>query len=150
MASLSAYGVTHPPRSNPPLRSSSAPPSPCITPSTVTIVRVVSFMVAVPFSFSLKLSSFDSAGPRRRSHPSESPSGRVFRTLPERRRCRLLNGRSEEHTSELQSLRHLVCRLLLEKKKANLLENSCLDCDRVEEAESVDGRLHHVLVLVGV
>src|SRR5205814_8941172 len=25
-------------------------------------------------------------------------------------------GRSEEHTSELQSLRHLVCRLLLEKK----------------------------------
>src|SRR5882724_12738684 len=28
-------------------------------------------------------------------------------------------GRSEEHTSELQSLRHLVCRLLLEKKKMN-------------------------------
>src|ERR1039458_10838205 len=26
-------------------------------------------------------------------------------------------GRSEEHTSELQSLRHLVCRLLREKKK---------------------------------
>src|SRR5438045_4410838 len=35
--------------------------------------------------------------------------------------ARLLNRsaryRSEEHTSELQSLRHLVCRLLLEKKK---------------------------------
>src|SRR5258705_7214410 len=29
----------------------------------------------------------------------------------------LYNKRSEEHTSELQSLRHLVCRLLLEKKK---------------------------------
>src|SRR5262245_64955820 len=28
-----------------------------------------------------------------------------------------LADRSEEHTSELQSLRHLVCRLLLEKKK---------------------------------
>src|SRR5258705_9841497 len=27
--------------------------------------------------------------------------------------------RSEEHTSELQSLRHIVCRLLLEKKKIN-------------------------------
>src|SRR6476659_11208776 len=27
--------------------------------------------------------------------------------------------RSEEHTSELQSLRHLVCRLLIEKKKKN-------------------------------
>src|SRR5258705_8731505 len=30
-----------------------------------------------------------------------------------------LRDRSEEHTSELQSLRHLVCRLLLEKKKKN-------------------------------
>src|SRR5262245_64765401 len=28
-----------------------------------------------------------------------------------------VDNRSEEHTSELQSLRHLVCRLLLEKKK---------------------------------
>src|SRR5437016_8980242 len=28
-------------------------------------------------------------------------------------------GRSEEHTSELQSLTNLVCRLLLEKKKIN-------------------------------
>src|SRR5947199_5955824 len=30
---------------------------------------------------------------------------------------RRVGERSEEHTSELQSLRHLVCRLLLEKKK---------------------------------
>src|SRR5687768_17908550 len=30
-----------------------------------------------------------------------------------------LFGRSEEHTSELQSRLHLVCRLLLEKKKKN-------------------------------
>src|SRR2546425_7781941 len=30
--------------------------------------------------------------------------------------------RSEEHTSELQSLAYLVCRLLLEKKKKNHLE----------------------------
>src|SRR5258705_4373806 len=29
----------------------------------------------------------------------------------------VIKARSEEHTSELQSLRHLVCRLLLEKKK---------------------------------
>src|SRR5205814_6221366 len=29
--------------------------------------------------------------------------------------------RSEEHTSELQSLRHLVCRLLLEKKKTYVM-----------------------------
>src|ERR1035438_10698735 len=32
------------------------------------------------------------------------------------RRLRLTMSRSEEHTSELQSLRHLVCRLLLEKE----------------------------------
>src|SRR5258705_1861811 len=32
------------------------------------------------------------------------------------------NRRSEEHTSELQSLRHLVCRLLLEKKKYDPLQ----------------------------
>src|SRR5205814_9638824 len=32
-------------------------------------------------------------------------------------RCAQRAARSEEHTSELQSLRHLVCRLLLEKKK---------------------------------
>src|SRR5207244_12616073 len=31
--------------------------------------------------------------------------------------------RSEEHTSELQSPDHLVCRLLLEKKKNNILTN---------------------------
>src|SRR5437016_7318074 len=39
--------------------------------------------------------------------------------LPARpaRRSRLRNWRSEEHTSELQSLTNLVCRLLLEKKK---------------------------------
>src|SRR5438045_5430447 len=32
--------------------------------------------------------------------------------------------RSEEHTSELQSLRHLVCRLLLEKKKKEKTQES--------------------------
>src|SRR5690348_18023227 len=35
--------------------------------------------------------------------------------------------RSEEHTSELQSPVHLVCRLLLEKKKTENLTGSCLD-----------------------
>src|SRR5437870_10441380 len=34
-----------------------------------------------------------------------------------RRRRRVRKSRSEEHTSELQSRGHLVCRLLLEKKK---------------------------------
>src|SRR5947199_8079639 len=43
------------------------------------------------------------------------------------RRCHPRSGwhrrRSEEHTSELQSLRHLVCRLLLEKKKKKKKKN---------------------------
>src|SRR5438270_4309653 len=36
-------------------------------------------------------------------------------------RCGLLNIGAEEHTSELQSQSNLVCRLLLEKKKNNIL-----------------------------
>src|SRR3989442_6477943 len=37
--------------------------------------------------------------------------------------------RSEEHTSELQSRPHLVCRLLLEKKR--LLQHITADCEHV-------------------
>src|ERR1039458_9347973 len=36
------------------------------------------------------------------------------------------SNRSEEHTSELQSLRHLVCRLLLEKILIHLIKNFSL------------------------
>src|SRR5205807_5422551 len=43
---------------------------------------------------------------------------RRFRKVPLRKR------RSEEHTSELQSPCNLVCRLLLEKKKKNILNCS--------------------------
>src|SRR5215469_18414567 len=43
--------------------------------------------------------------------------------LPRPNRCRRPRGRSEEHTSELQSRRDLVCRLLLEKKKKKLKNN---------------------------
>src|SRR5947199_5634520 len=42
--------------------------------------------------------------------------------------------RSEEHTSELQSLRHLVCRLLLEKKKRMWVSTSMLRADWLTEA----------------
>src|SRR5687768_17709212 len=48
------------------------------------------------------------AGPPRRAE-------RGRRRLPRREPAQ--RGRSEEHTSELQSRLHLVCRLLLEKKK---------------------------------
>src|SRR5438552_11562689 len=55
--------------------------------------------------------------------PAEWPaprhtSGCPRRDRPARTARRERTGRSEEHTSELQSPDHLVCRLLLEKKKA--------------------------------
>src|SRR5256884_3902777 len=43
--------------------------------------------------------------------PQTGPAGRIVK------RVLIEEGRSEEHTSELQSRLHLVCRLLLEKKK---------------------------------
>src|SRR5437870_10419165 len=45
------------------------------------------------------------------------PSAAHFQTVWS---CALPDCRSEEHTSELQSRGHLVCRLLLEKKKKQL------------------------------
>src|SRR2546422_6705919 len=49
-----------------------------------------------------------------------APAGRVSGPSggsPRCRSCAAAAARSEEHTSELQSRLHLVCRLLLEKKK---------------------------------
>src|SRR5205823_10494006 len=49
------------------------------------------------------------------------PAARPTTGKRRRRRRSLRAGRSEEHTSELQSLAYLVCRLLLEKKKQNTI-----------------------------
>src|SRR5262245_52824392 len=57
--------------------------------------------------------AFWNASSKLRPIPMTSPTD----FIPESRRVDTLRNRSEEHTSELQSLRHLVCRLLLEKKK---------------------------------
>src|SRR5688572_31898665 len=56
--------------------------------------------------------------PDRHSHrySSYAQSQRLQQTTDEIG-CRFAFGRSEEHTSELQSQSNLVCRLLLEKKK---------------------------------
>src|SRR5258708_25177977 len=48
----------------------------------------------------------------RQPHSARLPCAQYHRSDPRRER-------SEEHTSELQSPDHLVCRLLLEKKKKN-------------------------------
>src|SRR2546422_7911629 len=53
--------------------------------------------------------------PRRGIGRRPKPAGGHARRIDARRET----NRSEEHTSELQSRLHLVCRLLLEKKKEN-------------------------------
>src|SRR5205823_9075100 len=69
---------------------------------------------------------------RRRAHPPRrdpAALGGRERGDPRGRACAQLaaaalglrHGRSEEHTSERQSLAYLVCRLLLEKKNITLL-----------------------------
>src|SRR2546429_2742791 len=47
--------------------------------------------------------------------------------------------RSEEHTSELQSRLHLVCRLLLEKKKQPSLASDLVDSTDGRRDRIVDG-----------
>src|SRR2546425_7135938 len=63
---------------------------------------------------------------RRRSH-RQHPREHRLSADPEPRALRRHahgRGRSEEHTSELQSLAYLVCRLLLEKKKQTTKKQS--------------------------
>src|SRR5258708_18802298 len=59
----------------------------------------------------------------KRATLSQVRIGWEFRILPSATTSRLtssMSARSEEHTSELQSPDHLVCRLLLEKKKTTI------------------------------
>src|SRR5437016_8806178 len=51
---------------------------------------------------------------------SPMPQGRTFKRRANWRRAQRF--RSEEHTSELQSLTNLVCRLLLEKKNNHVVD----------------------------
>src|SRR5689334_24140008 len=60
------------------------------------------------------------ARPRRRSSRAISHRALDVGHLRSRRNGHDVRRRSEEHTSELQSQFHLVCRLLLEKKKKKI------------------------------
>src|SRR3990170_7586894 len=72
---------------------------------------------------------------RRPPRSTLFPYTTLFRSQPSSLRRRQESGpshtgtprRSEEHTSELQSPDHLVCRLLLEKKKKNQHQNAHSD-----------------------
>src|SRR5690625_5322116 len=77
--------------------------------SSFVISRSCSSCSAPASSDSLGVSSFSFS-------PSESPPQAAKTTAKLSANPNLINFRSEEHTSELQSRGHLVCRLLLEKK----------------------------------
>src|SRR2546429_4808249 len=68
---------------------------------------------------------------RSRRGLGQAPDGRrplsrhPLRAPLDRSEARNRRRRSEEHTSELQSRLHLVCRLLLEKKKKNTRLFAC-------------------------
>src|SRR2546422_4643934 len=68
-----------------------------------------------PYTTLFRSSYLEQATPPSSSRPASPPPARAGRVRP----ARAGGGRSEEHTSELQSRLHLVCRLLLEKKKKN-------------------------------
>src|ERR1039458_10406509 len=59
-------------------------------------------------------------GPAKHLIPVSSPRSIYFKNA--------FTFRSEEHTSELQSLRHLVCRLLLEKTKPESRRSAAPRC----------------------
>src|SRR5690606_41752348 len=67
--------------------------------------------------------------PARTCGKSSPPRARAARLRPSRTgtgRRRAARARSEEHTSELQSRENLVCRLLLEKKKNNMITTTSM------------------------
>src|SRR3989442_7311570 len=83
--------------------------------TATTEIYTLSLHDALPISFSVRArplpeASANSSSPKRRA---------ILRILARRSKEMEDRGakRSEEHTSELQSRPHLVCRLLLEKKK---------------------------------
>src|SRR5437899_3776431 len=94
-----------------------------IKPTATTAIYTLSLHDALPISAGVR------DGARRHSGMAHPDAGgipgihrfRDFQDVQLLERCdrevARLGNRSEEHTSELQSLRHLVCRLLLEKKK---------------------------------
>src|SRR5258705_3107440 len=65
-------------------------------------------------------------GPRPDAEDLDRPRTDVEFRVPDLAHRLEEEERSEEHTSELQSLRHLVCRLLLEKKKTNYVVRAAM------------------------
>src|SRR2546423_11018729 len=81
--------------------------------TATTEIYTLSLHDALPIFFSLE---YIDGGSLQRKITKDPPPAREAAQIM----LALAEGRSEEHTSELQSLAYLVCRLLLEKKKSNL------------------------------
>src|SRR2546426_3653722 len=85
--------------------------------TATTEIYTLSLHDALPISRTGPRPAGNRRGPRGPPRPRCAPRARAPRPR------RLGWGRSEEHTSELQSPCNLVCRLLLEKKKTYLANN---------------------------
>src|SRR2546429_2116666 len=79
--------------------------------------------------------------PERRAAPGSRP-GRGARGLVGAAAREARKARSEEHTSELQSRLHLVCRLLLEKKKTKYQRSTTPRLIRVTQVFRHDHMQH--------
>src|SRR5262249_60351240 len=114
------------------------PPSSCHTASHSPLVFFKSSDSpgVLPSSPTRRSSDLTLGRPARR----ERSAARLWRRLAARRALRAVargrlaqraRKRSEEHTSELQSLTNLVCRLLLEKKKTHTPDTEARDSESI-------------------
>src|SRR5258708_37349078 len=86
--------------------------------TATTEIYTLSLHDALPISLNSIRSAPGCADPMaKRSGCGRNPSTCCSYLWPTPGACSASGSRSEEHTSELQSPDHLVCRLLLEKKK---------------------------------
>src|SRR2546425_8752625 len=88
---------------------------------------------AIPSRRTTRLEKRTVTSSRARGGGTKIPRRREVDQVPAGRAPLRPMQRSEEHTSELQSLAYLVCRLLLEKKKKNTKENTHEDLQRESE-----------------
>src|SRR6266496_3876810 len=90
-----------------------------IAPSVCPLGAEAKWVLRLKACGSLRTSASERAVSPKPSRISGSTSKRVFSRQATTHLDPTCSSRSEEHTSELQSRRDLVCRLLLEKKKKN-------------------------------
>src|SRR3712207_7924885 len=78
----------------------------------------VGFLICTEMWFGERARAYGDQKAHLLAIPRCTPNESLDRWLAGGRTAAIVAGRSEEHTSELQSRQYLVCRLLLEKKKA--------------------------------